>query len=274
MTQKSTLTALKDARQTVYVNGRWIFANDHVIYQIINSTLPTDGDYICFMKEWNNSEKDFETENIEPIISYPRLGVSSTNMNSPTANSALESSNRANFLSGLTHTVQFVNLIAFYLNILLPYNLPHNKFCNQSLTIDQFQNAIAKLNTNILFLCIQQHIPISNLLPKQTLENIHHFLDYFQKMRIKLREKQPILFPDHLIVMMNEMFAETDDDNSMEESMPNMLFPKENEDWETVPQSDEIPSDASLNSTSNKNVSISLISSVFQMFYKGNTKQN
>jgi hypothetical protein len=27
--------------------------------------------------------------------------------------------------SALTYTTQFVNLIAFYLNLVLPYNLPH-----------------------------------------------------------------------------------------------------------------------------------------------------
>ena len=49
--QKSTRTALKDARQTVYVNGRWILSNDHVIYRIVRSTLPTDGDYLTYFKE-------------------------------------------------------------------------------------------------------------------------------------------------------------------------------------------------------------------------------
>ncbi|RNA03909.1 Beclin 1-associated autophagy-related key regulator [Brachionus plicatilis] len=277
MTQKSTLTALKDALQTVYVNGRWIFANDHVIYRIINSTLPTDGEYISSMKEWLKNEdrhKEYETEDMETRNSYPRLGASSIAINSSTSGPTLDSSNRPTIISGLTHTVQFVNLIAFYFNILLPYNLPHSKFCNQSMTIDQFQNAIAKLNTNIVYMCIHQHVPISNLLPKQTLENLYYFMNYFQNLAIKLREKHPVVFPDHFIFMMNEMFAETDDDNSMEKSIPNMLFPKENEDWETVPQSDEIPSDDSLNSASSKNVSMSLISSVFQIFYKGNTKQN
>nr|AWV66631.1 beclin 1-associated autophagy-related key regulator [Brachionus rotundiformis] len=270
MTQKSTLTALKDARQTVYVNGRWIFANDHVIYRIINSTLPTDGDYICYINEWlKNEERQYESEEIEVRNSYPRIGISSIASNSP-QNTKLDSSNRTTILSGLTHTVQFVNLIAFYFNMLLPYNLPHSKFSNQSMTIDQFQNAIAKLNTNIVYMCIHQHIPISNLLPKQTLENLHHFLDYFQKMRIKLRDKHSVVFPDHLIVMMNEMFAEKDDDNSMEESIQNLIFPKENEDWETVPQRDEIPCDDSFNSDP-KIGSKSLISSMFQMFY---TKKN
>lgn len=271
ITQKSTLTALKDARQTVYVNGRWIFANDHVVYRIINSTLPTDGDYICFMKEWlknENRQKEFETEDIEARNLNPRHGISSITTNNTTTSFTLDSSNRANFLSGLTHTVQFVNLIAFYFNILLPYNLPHSKFCNQALTIDQFQNAIAKLNTNIVYMCIHQHIPISNLLPKQTLENLHHFLDYFQKMRIKLRDKHPLMFPDHLILMMNEMFAETDDDNLAEESIPYLPFPKENEEWETVPQSDEIPSDDSLNIVSPRNVSTSLMSSVLNFLQR------
>ena len=38
--QKSTRIALKDARQTVYVNGRWILANDQIVYRIVRSVLP------------------------------------------------------------------------------------------------------------------------------------------------------------------------------------------------------------------------------------------
>ena len=136
MLQKSTRTALKDARQTVYVNGRWILANDHVIYRILRSTLPTDGDYLAYFKDFQQKEgklKD-ESHQLDDIdrqfqnqtanvnnISNSALWTSSSTM--PASSSQLM--DKQTILSGLTYTVQFVNLIAFYLGIILPYNLPH-----------------------------------------------------------------------------------------------------------------------------------------------------
>jgi chitinase len=136
MLQKSTRTALKDARQTVYVNGRWILANDHVIYRILRSTLPTDGDYLAYFKDFQQKEgklKD-ESHQLDDIdrqfqnqtanvnnINNSALWTSSSTM--PVSSSQLM--DKQTILSGLTYTVQFVNLIAFYLGIILPYNLPH-----------------------------------------------------------------------------------------------------------------------------------------------------
>ena len=142
--QKSTRTALKDARQTVFVNGRWIFANDHVIYRILRSTLPTDGDYLAYFKDFQQKDgklKD-ESHQLDDIdrqfqnqtahansISNSLLWTSSSNLPSSSFTPMSAPSNqlmdKQTILSGLTYTVQFVNLIAFYLGIVLPYNLPH-----------------------------------------------------------------------------------------------------------------------------------------------------
>ena len=175
--QKSTRTALKDARQTVYVNGRWILANDHIHYRIIKSILPSDGDYLSYFKDGQSKDdksKDdsFQLDDIErhyqmsqqaanvrnnsfsieinsagSSVNHP--SSSSSNANNTTNNNSSSSStdldpklaasnlssmissmpnrlfNRYSILSGLSFTVQLVNLIAFYLNIVLPYNIPH-----------------------------------------------------------------------------------------------------------------------------------------------------
>jgi hypothetical protein len=210
--EKSTRTALKDARQTVYVNGRWILSNDHVIYRLVRSVLPSDGDYMSYYRISQQKDdkmkddsqqfgEDFERQfsnqssqknnNLTTSSSFfsPLSYNQNNNINNFQALINSKSIDRRTILSGLSYTVQFANLIAFYLNILLPYNIPHSKFCTQSLTDDQFQNAVAKLNTNIVYLSINQHIPVTNLLPKHTLENMNHFLTYFREMRVKLREK-------------------------------------------------------------------------------------
>lgn len=154
--QKSTRTALKDARQTVYVNGRWIWANDHVLYRIVRSILPSDGDYISYLKD--SQEKDDklkdESNQLDDIERHfqnqsglsnrhnslwasshaQSVGSISSSMLSNTNNRYID---KSAILSGLTYTVQFVNLIAFYLNIVLPYNLPHR--------YDDFVNFLVRL---------------------------------------------------------------------------------------------------------------------------------
>jgi hypothetical protein len=172
MLQKSTRIALKDARQTVYVNGRWILSNDHVNYRIVGSMLPSNCDYASYLSDklkkddkLDDDDESSQLDNIDRqyqhqlnLKSRVLNGQLANNMNnflnnnynsnrnmanfygtnndlcSPSAASNLTSTynaliesrsiDRLTILSGLTYTVQFVNLIAFYLNILLPYNLP------------------------------------------------------------------------------------------------------------------------------------------------------
>ena len=69
--QRSTRTALKDARQTIYVNGRWILANDHVLYKILRSILPADGDYLPFFRDLqpkdDSAKRDLESHQFDDI---------------------------------------------------------------------------------------------------------------------------------------------------------------------------------------------------------------
>lgn len=281
--QKSTRTALKDARQTVYVNGRWIWANDHVLYRIVRSILPSDGDYLSYLKDSQQKddklkddsnqldELERQFQNQSSLNNRHSLLSNSQSSNSATGSSSVlpTNTNRHAIISGLTYTVQFVNLIAFYLNIVLPYNLPHSKFCTHILKDNQFQNAVAKLNTNIVFLSIQQNIQVTNLLPKHTLENLYHFLTNFKEMRIKLREKYSIAFPSHLIPLLEDMFTDYEEDSLIPDSMPNLIF-NDNDEWENIQNSNEIPSDDTYTATGSRNViatSSSLISSVFSQFF-------
>lgn len=290
--QKSTRTALKDARQTIYVNGRWILANDHVLYKIVRSILPSDGNYLTFFRDHQPKDdkgKDSESQ-FEDIDEHFQSHTTVSNRTgsalwtstanpvllrsiSATLNSTHKFINKHAILSGLTYTVQFVNLIAFYLNIVLPYNLPHSKFCTH-LKESQFQNAVAKLNTNIVFLSIQQNIQVTNLLPKHTLENLCHFLVNFKEMRLKLRDKRSIAFPSHMIPLLEEMFSDYEDDTMNQDTMP--LIYNDNEEWEKIPNSNEIPSDYSSSVPSRNAIATStssLLSSVFSNFFnKTNTK--
>jgi hypothetical protein len=124
----------------VYVNGRWILANDHVIYRIVRSILPSNGDYLTYFKDSqqkNDKLKD-ESHQLDDIERHYQNQMNPNNRNNSllwTSSSSLSYGaiqtptnqlvDRQSILSGLTYTVQFVNLIAFYLSLILPYNIPH-----------------------------------------------------------------------------------------------------------------------------------------------------
>ena len=68
--------------------------------------------------------------------------------------------------------------------------------------------------------------------------------------------------------MLDEMFTEpTEEDNLLQDSIPNLIF-NDSEEWETVPNSNEIPSDDTCNANvQHRAVSSSLISSVLSQFW-------
>jgi hypothetical protein len=81
-----------------------------------------------------------------------------------------------------------------------------------------------------------------------------------------------------MIPLLDEMYTEpTEEDNLMQDSIPNLIF-NDSEEWETVPNSNEIPSDDScnnMNQAQHRTVSTSLISSVLSQFwFKNNNAQS
>jgi len=231
--QKSTFNVLTDARMTMFINGRWIKAKDPIYYEIVKSKLPSNGDYSAYYKD---PELDEAKKTLPEQQQLPWL-----DMNAPRSRNEIQ--------AALTYTTQFVNLIAFILDATLPYNLPHNKWSSQSLNEKQFQNAVAKLNVNIIYLCLHQSIPILNQLPRNTLENLNYFLTYIQKIKYttsRAKERHSIEYPNEIINSLDEMFVLDETDERGIDSIPNLPF-NDNEDWETIPNSDQIPMDSTTN---------------------------
>jgi hypothetical protein len=96
--------------------------------------MPSDGEYLSYFKDQLQKDDRLmgDAGQLEEIEAVTRRGsVSGYHNQALLATNAITASfanrpvDKFSILSGLTHTVQFVNLIAFYLNILLPYNIPH-----------------------------------------------------------------------------------------------------------------------------------------------------
>lgn len=57
-------------------------------------------------------------------------------------------------------------------------------FCKKELNEQSFSRKVARLNTNILYLCYTQRVKLSTLSPNHTLENISKLLDGTELGRI------------------------------------------------------------------------------------------
>ena len=54
---------------------------------------------------------------------------------------------------------------------------------------DTFMCAIAKLNTNVIYLSLRRGFQVANLIPERTVENLCYVLKGINKMQIKPRAK-------------------------------------------------------------------------------------
>ncbi|XP_015173689.1 PREDICTED: beclin 1-associated autophagy-related key regulator isoform X1 [Polistes dominula] len=149
--------ALADASGTSYVRGRWI--NDaenasEVQHRIIAPTLPGSGDYSAYSL-WVAANKDSVPGTNKEPLHNPAYNIS----------------------AALTFATQLVNIIAYYVNVKLPYKLSYGEFCGNEMSDQKFARKVARLNSNVLHLCFTQNTDIAVLHPMHTLQNLMHLLN-------------------------------------------------------------------------------------------------
>lgn len=102
-----TVNALSEATRTAYVRGCWVLQDScsDLQHVIVAPSLPGNGDYSAY-NEWVVTNKD---------------GVpnSSTGTNNTLSNTSTNNAYRIS--AALTYTCQLVNILAFYMDIKLPY---------------------------------------------------------------------------------------------------------------------------------------------------------
>ncbi|KAF7990810.1 hypothetical protein HCN44_000615 [Aphidius gifuensis] len=150
--------ALADASGTSYVRGRWISDSENSLeshHRIVAPTLPGSGDYSAYSL-WVAANRD---------------GVPGTNKENSMHNPAY------NISAALTYTTQLVNVIAYYVNVKLPYKLSYGEFCGNEMSDQKFARKVARLNSNVLHLCFTQNTDIHVLHPMHTLQNLMHLLN-------------------------------------------------------------------------------------------------
>ncbi|CAF0741841.1 unnamed protein product [Adineta steineri] len=197
-------------------------------YQIVNSYLSKNGDY-----------------QIDKLVSIANID---TNMNDPDSPQSSLSRDLYYVVSALSHACQLINVIASYLHIHLPFRLHHIKFNTDKLSIDCLRADIAKLNTNIIFSCLSQGIPIEFTNSTYTLENLRTLL----KVEKYLNRPRPVIYGQNYIDIIERDINEinrtfiTDywfddyDEHDDEEEVINIL---NNSEWETIAHGYYIPDD-------------------------------
>ncbi|XP_057337203.1 beclin 1-associated autophagy-related key regulator isoform X1 [Microplitis mediator] len=150
--------ALADASGTSYVRGRWISDSENSLemhHRIVAPTLPGSGDYSAYSL-WVAASKDGTPgSNKENTMNNPAYNIS----------------------AALTYATQLVNVLAYYINVRLPYKLTYGEFCGNEMSEQKFARKVARLNSNILHLCFTQNTNLSVLHPMHTLQNLMHLLN-------------------------------------------------------------------------------------------------
>ncbi|XP_034942631.1 beclin 1-associated autophagy-related key regulator [Chelonus insularis] len=150
--------ALADASGTSYVRGRWISESENSLemhHRIVAPTLPGSGDYSAYSL-WVAASKDGIPEaNKENTVSNPAYNIS----------------------AALTYATQLVNVLAYYINVRLPYKLTYSEFCGNEMSDQKFARKVARLNSNVLHLCFTQNTDLRVLHPMHTLQNLIHLLN-------------------------------------------------------------------------------------------------
>jgi beclin 1-associated autophagy-related key regulator len=119
-------------------------------YSIVEPWLPGDGDYSAYSL-WVNDNKD---QLQAPFDESP------------------DKSSAFRIGAALSYTTQFVKNIATYLDVILPAKMELDMFNRELLNDAQFSYNVAKLNANVIYLCVSQGVDVSLIQSQRTLKNL------------------------------------------------------------------------------------------------------
>lgn len=139
-----TERALCEAQSLSHVHGRWVRVADaeRQRYRVVAPTLPASGDYSAFAV-WSGSDG---------------IGVLSHPLH--------------NLVAGLQHVAQLSVVMAACMRVRLPNRLCYSEFGCGALSESEFAGLAARLNANVLFLCVSRGVDVSRLVARRTVSNV------------------------------------------------------------------------------------------------------
>ncbi|KAG1687294.1 Beclin 1-associated autophagy-related key regulator [Nymphon striatum] len=207
---------IEDALGTCINAGNWVQVLSEDSYQIVDVQLPhnnANGDYCVF----SSISKSDELPGMPSVqcVNY-----------------------------ALMYTSQFVSILSHIFNVRLPQRLNYSEFCDD-ISSFQLKHKVAKLNINVMYLCLAQGMDSDIVHPVKTLENLYKLLDteYCQYRETKdlCQEKSIVdVLEEQLISDLNSL-SDGEESDSSDHCSSNVSINDISPDWEAVPQG--IPSD-------------------------------
>ncbi|KXJ17527.1 Beclin 1-associated autophagy-related key regulator [Exaiptasia diaphana] len=233
-THESVESALAEATQTSYVEGRWVSKEDdlNIEYSIVDSmcVLRGNNDYSSYC-DWVKAHRNGSRGPDEDFgLRNPAFTI----------------------CAGLSHTAQFLELLAYYFDVILPKKLNYSEFCHNELSKSEFRSAVSRLNSNILHLCFTQHVDPTLLSWDRPLHNLYALLNSSSIGRIGAFE----CHPEQLLLSVEQDKSQSDD-SDMEDGGANS---ESDTDWETLPKSLDVPEDVPIYTNTSTKTSMTLSS--------------
>lgn len=147
---------LEEAQKTTYVKGQWVMtgsAMDDIQYSVVEPCIPNSGDYSAYTT-WC-------TEHIQ--------GISRDNLS---ALDKCQFDKAYGISAALAYTAQLVSILAFYMDAYVPKKCSFSDFCGHESSRTKFLHKVAKLNTNIISLCLTRGVDVSKINAHQTIQNL------------------------------------------------------------------------------------------------------
>ncbi|GFQ66405.1 beclin 1-associated autophagy-related key regulator [Trichonephila clavata] len=143
---------LQEAQTFTYIEGSWTYDNpSDNAYSIVEPYLiPCD-----YSPDTNWNE----------IMVFPASTTNISGDNSDHYNAGYVNS------AALAYEAQLVHTISYVMNCQVPRRTCFNDFCKYD-SVEKFSHAVAKLNANIINLCIARHVDLSKLKPTGTMSNL------------------------------------------------------------------------------------------------------
>jgi len=160
LAETEIVNEIAEATHTTYIRDRWVYTDSsgELKYCIVGPLLPGSGNYSAY----NDS-----------VIQNKNL----IHGNTDSSKLSLAENSAFTISAGLTYTAELLDVIAFYLDIRLPYKMAYSDFCSSDMAEDRFARRVARLNANVLHLCFTQNVPLHLIQPAATIHNIIQLID-------------------------------------------------------------------------------------------------
>lgn len=148
--QSNSFVNMETSPLLTFSDGSHHQIEQQTAFSIVEPWLPSNGDYSAYSL-WVNDNQDHVTAPMSDLSERNpafRIGAA------------------------LSYTVQLVNNLASYLDVILPAKLELDTFNRELLNDPQFSYNVAKLNANVIHLCVSQGVDVSLLNPHRTLKNL------------------------------------------------------------------------------------------------------